>query len=504
MTTPTLSIDTLINVSVNLSPAGAQAQNTSVGLMLGNSAVIDPVTRIRYYTTLSAVATDFGTTAPEYLSAQAWFAQTPQPTEFAIGRWVQTASAGQLLCAPLAPAQQLLSYWTGLASAAFKIAIDGGSVTNIPMTGTPFSGATSLQGVAAVIQAAARSALSDLVVVVYNPQFERFEFTSPTTGASSTVSFLTAGVVDIDISGSLGGLSTSSGAYVSPGLAAETAVSAAVLFDSNFGQTWFALFMPTISVDADAVAVAAFIQGTSTKHRFGITSSEGAIINNPADTSNIAYLIKAGDYGRTYVQYSSTSPYAVISAFARIMTTNYNGNNTTITLMWKQEPIITAENLNETQLTTLQSFRANVFAAYNNNTAILESFVGGDGIYADVGFGTDNFAIDLQTALYNALYLSTTKIPQTDAGMHQLATVMKGICIQYVSNGFIAPGVWTVGGFGTLNMGDFMPTGYYIFQPTVASQNQTQRLARVSVPFQIAIKLAGAVQTVNVAVVVNS
>lgn len=502
-TTATLSIDTLINVSVNLSPSGAQSQNTSVGLMLGNSSVIDPVTRIRYYTTLAAVAADFGTTAPEYYSAQAWFSQVPQPTEFAIGRWVQTASAGKLICAPLAPAQQLLSYWTGLATAAFKVAVDGGAVTNIPMTGNPFASATSLQGVAAVIQTALQAALSDTATVVYNPEFTRFEFTSPTTGTASSVSFLTAGVTDVDISGSLGGLSTSSGAYVSPGLAAESAVAAATLFDSMFGQTWYALFMPTIASDADDMAVAAYIEASANKHVFGITSQEGAIINNPADTTNVAYLNKQAAYKRTYVQYSSTSLYAIISAFARQLTVNYGGNNTVITLMYKQEPGIVAENLSATQLATLQGFNANVFAAYNNNTAILESFISGAGIYSDVQIGADNFAIDLQTALYNALYLSPTKIPQTDSGMHQLATVQKGICIKYVNNGFIAPGVWTVGGFGTLNQGDFMPTGYYIYQPSVASQSQSQRAKRISVPFQIAIKLAGAVQTVNVAVTVN-
>lgn len=503
MSNATLSIDALIQVSVNLSPAAAQAQNTSVALVLGNSAVIDTVTRIRYYTGLTGVAVDFGTSAPEYLAALLWFAQVPQPTELAIGRWVQTASAGQLICAPLAPAQQLLSYWTALTEASFHITIDGGSSTNVDMTGTPFSGSLSLNGVAAVIQAAARTALSDLVTVVYNANFTRFEITSPTTGASSSVAFLTAGTGGTDISSAMGGRSTNSGSYVVVGLAAESAATAAALFDNMFGQTWYALFMPTISADSDHVAVASFIEATTNKHRYGITSPEGAIINNPSDTANIAYLIKSGKYNRTYVQYSSTSAYAIISAFARIMTTNYGGNNTVITLMYKQEPVVVAENLNVTQLATLQGFNANVFAAYNNDTAILESFVSGDGIYADVSFGADNFAIQLQTDIYNLLYLSPTKIPQTDPGTHQITTVIKNDCVQYVNNGFIAPGVWNVGGFGQLQQGDFMATGYYIFAPSVNTQNPTDRLARKSVPIQVAIKLAGAVQTVNLSVTVN-
>jgi hypothetical protein len=501
----TLSIDALIQVSVNLSPAAAQAQNTSVELILGNSAVIDTVTRIRYYTTLGAVAADFGTSAPEYLAANLWFAQTPQPTSIAIGRWAQTATNGALIAGVLEPAQLLLSYWTALTSASFAVAFDGGSVTQVVMSGTPFAAALSLNGVAAVIQAAIRTTFSNTATCVYNANFTRFEIYSATTGSASTVSFLTAGTTGTDISGPMEGLSSdaSSGAYVAPGLAAESAVSAATLFDNLFGQTWYALTMPTITSDTDHVAVASYIEGSGNKHIYGVTTSEGAIINNPSDTTNVAYLLKQLKLNRTYTQYSATSPYAITSAFARILTTNYGGNNTVITLMYKQEPLISAENLNATQLATLQGFNANVFAAYNNNTAILESFVSASNLYADVLIGSDNFAIQMQTDLYNLLYLSPTKIPQTDPGTHQITAVIKKDCVQYVNNGFIAPGVWNVGGFGTLKQGDFMPTGFYIFAPSVNVQNPTDRLARKSVPIQVAIKLAGAVQTVNVAVTVN-
>jgi hypothetical protein len=497
-----LSIDALIQVSVNLSPAAAQAQNTSVELVLGNSPVIDTVTRIRYYTTLAGVAADFGTSAPEYLAAQLWFAQVPQPTEIAIGRWAQTATPGALLCGVLEPAQLLLSYWTAITTGSFHVSIDG---TGHDILGLNFSAALSLNGVAAVIQAGLVSAFGGTPTCVYNAEFERFEIYSGTTGTSSSVSFLTAAASGTDISGPMEGLSSdaSSGAYLVPGLAAESAVSAATLFDNMFGQTWYALLMPTITTDSDHVAVAGYIEASGNKHIYGITTSEGAIISNPADTTNIAYLIKTGKYNRTYVQYSSTNAYAISSAFARILTTNYGGNNTVITLMYKQEPIVVAENLTATQLATLQSFNANVFAAYNNNTAILESFVSGSGIYADVLIGSDNFAIQLQTDIYNLLYLSPTKIPQTDAGTHQITTVIKNDCVQYVDNGFIAPGVWNVGGFGQLKQGDFMATGFYIYAPSVNTQNPTDRAARKSVPIQVAIKLAGAVQTVNLQVTVN-
>ena len=495
-----LPISSLINVTVNLSPNAAQSQSTSVALVLGNSPVIDTVTRMRRYFSLSAVAGDFGTTAPEYYAAVLWFEQTPQPAQLNIGRWAQTASAGQLIGAPLTTYANV-SAWTGITAGSFKLQIDGGAATDV--TGMNFAGAVTMQGVAAIMQTAARSALSDLVTIVWNAAFQRFEITSPTTGSTSSVAFLLAAASGTDISLNMAMRAVSSGAYTVVGVAAETAVAAAALFDTLFGQQWYALVMPTIAADADHVAVANFIEVTTTKHLYGVTTQEAAIINNPSDTANVAYLLKQLSLKRTFTQFSSTSTYAVISFFARILTVNYAANASTITLMYKQEPGIVAEALNATQLATALSFNANVFVAYNNNTAIIQTGVDAAGFYADVITGTDNFALQLQTDIFNLLYLSPTKIPQTDDGTHQITSVIKADCVQFVNNGFIAPGVWTVGGFGNLKQGDFMPTGFYIYAPSVSTQNPSVRGARVSVPIQVAIKLAGAVQTVNVSILVN-
>jgi hypothetical protein len=193
----------------------------------------------------------------------------------------------------------------------------------------------------------------------------------------------------------------------------------------------------------------------------------------------------------------------VNSLLGRQLTVDYTGNNTVITLMYKQEPGVAAETLNATQMNALEGKNCNVFVAYNNGTTIIEPAKVASGEFIDTIVGMDAFCIDVQTALFNRLFTSTTKIPQTDAGMHILATDIEGVCQQYVNNGLFAPGVWNSGGFGTLNQGDFLPKGYYVFQPPVASQSQADRAARKSVPFQIAVKLAGAVHTIDFAVTVN-
>ncbi|WP_248322033.1 DUF3383 domain-containing protein [Caballeronia sp. Sq4a] len=489
-----LPISRLVNVAITLTQAAAQAQNTSTLLILGTSNVIDLVSRFRSYGSLADVASDFGTTAEEYLAAALWFEQSPQPTTVMIGRWAKTAAAGQLLGGTLSAAQQALANFTAVSSGGMKVTIDG---TLKSLSGISLSGVTNLNGVASAVT----TALGGAGTCVWDAEFARFEIASATTGATSSVSFASAPASGTDISALMGFTSTFSGAYVSAGVAAESAISAVTLFDANYGQQWYGLVVPS-AADADHLAIAPYIEGASTKHFYGVTTQEaGALV--ASDTTNIAYQLKGLGYKKTAVQYSSSNAYAAVSLLARILTTDYTGNNTVITLKFKQEPGITAENLNSTQANALEAFNCNVFVEYDNNTAIIEQGVCCSGDYIDEVIGADNFAIDVQNAVFNLLYTSTTKIPQTDAGNHLIATKIEQVCAQYVNNGFLAPGTWNSGGFGTLSEGDYMPKGFYVYAPPIANQSQADRSARKSVAFQVAAKLAGAIHSVDIALTVN-
>lgn len=487
-------VSRVVSVSVSLTPAGAQAQSLSNLLLLGISAVIDTVERTRVYTDLSGVAADFGTTAEEYLAASRWFGQSPQPTSLTIGRWIKTAASGGLRCAPLPPSGQIMTAWNAIVAGGFTFTKDGGSPTAI--TGLNFSAASNLNAVAGLIQAAMTG-----VTCLWNATYQRFEFTSTTTGASSSISFLSAPGGGVDISNMLAGRSTASGAYVFTGQAAETAVECLSLMDLTLGQKWYAAFICTAD-DNDHLACADFIEGTDTKHLYVVSTQEAGVLV-AATTSDIATQLKDLGYGRTFVQYSGTSPYAAVSAMGRILTTDFSGSNTVMTLKFKQEPGVVAESLNVNQVNAAEGKNCNLFLNYNNDTAILEQGVMANGTFLDIVTGTDWLATAIQTSIYNLLYTSITKIPQTDQGMQLLTTQVASICAQGVVNGLIAPGIWNSDGFGTLKQGDYMAQGFYIYSPPVAQQNQADRAARMASPIMVAAKLAGAIHSASVAIRVN-
>jgi hypothetical protein len=488
-----LSVSRLVKVNVILAALAAQAQSLSTLLVLTSGAIIDAVERLRSYSSLAAVAIDFGTSGPEYLAAVLYFQQTPQPSTISFGRWVKTASYGHLKCAPLSTANTLIAAWNAITTGAFKISIDGIAATAV--AGLNFATDANLNAVAARIQTALQAANAGFsaATVVYNAAYNRFEIKSGMTGATSAVTFLTAPTTGTDISAMLGGLSTSGGAYIVPGLVAETALAAAALFDQQFGRAWYGLTIPE-AVDADQIAVAGFIEATNNKHIFGVSSQDAGALS-AIGTSDVGYMLKQLAYAKTLVQYSSKSAYAAVSLMAKAMSTNWAGNNTAITLMYKGEPGIVAETLNDTQANALIAKNVNVFAAYDNNTAIIQNGVMASGDFIDTITGADALAVDIQNALYNLLYTSPTKIPQTDAGTNLSVTTIEQVCGKYVTDGFLAPGVWDQAGFGNLAQGDFIGKGFYVYAPTVASQLKPDRQARKSVPIQVAAKCAGAVHS---------
>jgi hypothetical protein len=502
---PSLPISRIINVSVILTPAAAAAQSLSNLLVMGTSPVIDTTERYREYLTLAAVATDFGTAAEEYLAASKWFAQSPQPTSLLIGRFVNVASKGGLRGGTLSAAQQLMATWNAVgALGSLKIKKDADAV-GVNVTGINLTAAANMNAVAAAITAGTGWPAG--TTCVWNALYNRFEIESNTTGATSAVQFLVTAGVGTDISAMML-CQVNQGGYTYAGQALETATAAATLFENMVGQKFYGLNVPSLTPDvngpntAQLLALAALVEGLTTKHLLVITTQEAGCLST-VSTTDILYLLKQLAYNRTFTQYSSYSAHAALSAAARLMTVNYEADNTALTLKFKQEPGVQAETLTATQAAALEGKNGNVLVSYNNDTVTLEQGVMASGNFADIITTTDWLAVTMQRDMYNVLYANTTKVPQTDSGVGLLLAAGEARCAQGVRNGMIAPGVWNNGGFGKLKQGDFMEKGFYLYAPSVNVQASADRALRKAPPIQVAVKLAGAIHSADVTINVN-
>lgn len=488
---PGLSINDIVNVSVSLTPIAAAVRSFGVVLIVGQSAVIDVVERIRTYTSLAAVGADFGNSAPEYLAARNVFAQSPTPASLQIGRWAQTATAGKLKGGPLLAAEQLVSAWTGITTGSMKITIDATLKT---LSALDFSAVTNMNAVAAVIT----TALGVSATCVWNAIAQRFEVTSATTGATSLVSYADVTGAGVDVSAKLH-LTAATGAQVPvAGIVAESYLTAVTIL-ANKSTGWYGLYgAAPAAVSADHIAVAGFIEAATPSRIYGVTSQDpNALVGT--STTDLSYLLKTANYGRTFAQYSSSDPYAAAAIFGIMFTVDFNGENTTKTLKFKTEAGETAETLDETAAAALKAKNCNVFVNYDNSTAIVQEGTMANGDFFDERHGLDWLQNRIQTDVFNRLY-SAPKIPQTNGGMNDIATTVAGSCEAAVNNGLSAPGIWTGPPLGVLKTGQTLSKGYYVAMGDINLQSPADRQTRKATVCQVAMKLAGAVHYASVLV----
>lgn len=371
-----LPVSNVVNVDVIMSPRAATGRNFGSLLILGSSTVIPLSERIRLYSALDDIGTDFGVASPEYAAATAFFAQSPQPTQVYIGRWAKTLASGE---------------------------------------------------------------------------------------EGETESLLEA-------------------------------VNAALQFTQWYG---LGIAADETLTDDSLLAVAAAIEAASLSRILALTTLSSRALD-ASSSDDLAAKLKAAKYGRTFVQYSSSSQYAALSAFGRAFTVNFTGSNTTITLKFKQQPGIGYETLTSNQAAALEAKNANVYAYYANDTAILQQGVMANGDFFDERHGLDWLQNYVQTNLFNLLYTSTTKVPQTDAGVTRLIANVEQSMDQSVANGLVAAGVWNGGPIGQLASGDTLTKGYYVYAQPLSEQAQADREARKAPLIQVACKLAGAVHYADV------
>jgi len=482
---PGLSVSDLVSVSVNLQPTAPATQNFGSLLVLGSSTVIDVSQRLRPYSSLTQVANDFGTSAPEYLAADLFYSQSPQPNTLLIGRWAQYPASGLLHCGILSSSQQALANFTAVTSGGVDFTIDG---TTVNLAGLNFSSATNLNGVASLIN----TALGSHASCTWNSVYSRFEIVSATTGTSSSVSFGSTGA-GTDIS-TLIGSTAASGATAVAGISSET-IESAVSTMISMSNAWYGLAIAASSMpaDSDLVSVCGIVEAANPRRYFVPTTQEANALS-ATSTTDLAYLVQQGGFNHTACQYSSSSPYAGVSLFARNASVNYGGNNTVINLMFQQEPGITPETLTETQAAALKAKNCNVFVNYNNSTAIIQWGTCASGQYIDTVIGLDYVANAVQTAVFSLLYTGA-KVPQTDAGVNLILTTIEQVLSGAVADGLLAPGVWTGPAIGPIASGQTLAKGYFCYAPPIASQTLSARDARQSPVIQILVKLAGAIDT---------
>jgi hypothetical protein len=412
--------------------------------------------------------------------------------------------------------------FTGVPTASDTLTIDGTVITFIANGDSPTSGEvavgtdvpSTLTALLTYLNASVDTNIvkcdyfSDGVAKIYlaavTPGTGGDAYTLAKSSTAITLSGSTlAGGTGVDVSTLLGLTSAAGASPPVEGVAAEQPL-AALQACANVSTEWYgAMFAAATAItDAQHEANAAYILASSRNRMYGLTIMSSACLDS-TQTSDLASVLQSLNNKRVFWMYSSSNPYACATMYGRAATVNFAASDSTITLAWKQAPGLQSENMNETQFATLKAKGGNVNIAVNNGASMIWPGQMTNGYWFDEVQGVDWLANQIQTDLFNLMYTTSTKVPQTDAGNHIIQTIIESSCIAGINNGLGAPGVWNAAGFGSLQTGMTLSKGFYVYAPLIATQSEADRESRISVPFQVAFKLAGAVHTPNVILNIN-
>lgn len=264
----------------------------------------------------------------------------------------------------------------------------------------------------------------------------------------------------------------------------------AAAFAGATGETKYLL------TDAQIEAVGDWIMAAD-KKIFGVTTNKADHIEQaPTNPFKKLYDKLAS---RVLAIYDKDDPYAVMSLLARGLSVNFAANNSTITLKFKQLPGVTADTISLTEAAKCDALGINFYTYYDESAMVAEGKTIGKRFFDEI-HGLDWFVDAVQKEVFAVLYRSPTKVPLTDPGTARLIAAVEKVGREGVNNGFIAPGLWNGDPFGTLETGDRLDEGFYVWADTVDNLSTSDREQRKAPPIQTAIKLAGAIHEVDVIV----
>ena len=496
-----VSINNVVNVTLLQSGALAMADNPNVVTMLTSEqqGPLSSASRYRIYSDSGSVATDFGTASKAYDFALSFFGTSPNATNaggfLVIGYWRGAEETLLATSASLNGAQLSEATVVGglqqVADGTLTVDVDG---TPEALTGLDFQSATSLAAIVEVIDSALTGATATI-------DDQRVVITSDTTGATSNITFATDPGTGTFIGQTLA-LTTGSGGFLTQGAAAETLTAETKLeaITELFAQVKFrgAMFIDN-PTDEESKTLAEWGQANDVL--------QYDVFNSPAnflvDPSNIVWDIKLSSLTNYRMLYSKAGNRKLAASYmARAHTVNFAAENSALTMHLK-ELSVAAEEYTQTQVNQAQTVGLDLYTTIKLTPAILTS---GANNFTDERYNLIAYVDFLQIDMYNLLKQTSTKIPQTTRGVNQLIDQAEKTTIQFVRAGVFAPGTWsspdTFGDLDTFKRG-ISNNGFYWLAGSLAAQAQNSREARISPVLHGAVKLSGAIHSVDILVVVN-
>ena len=268
----------------------------------------------------------------------------------------------------------------------------------------------------------------------------------------------------------------------------------------DYDQSWY-----MVTIDAamrDQAYLDGLVEWIEAQSKIAMVDSNDANMQDPEDDTNIAARHK-GTVERTAVFYhTSATEYLAASMAAYMSTRVFDDADSAYTLKFKKAPGVDAVNIGSAAVTAVTGFVegtgqsesvghcANTLIDIGDQNFLVEGSMLTQNVFVDEIHATDwIIARTEEEAL--AMFLNNARIPFTDQGMQQLASVPRSIMALAVRAGIVARDL-------NPETGEYEPA-FTITVPSVFDVPESQRKARIAPAISVRFRYAGAVHytTIN-------
>lgn len=175
----------------------------------------------------------------------------------------------------------------------------------------------------------------------------------------------------------------------------------------------------------------------------------------------------------------------------------------TYTLAYKSFTGITATNeITSSQLNAILAANGNVYVKQGYYYSLFRQGHVSSGDSFDEIIYIDMLVENIKASVMSLL-TNSTKVPQTEEGISILTASISTVLEQFRAINFIAPGTWNGPRILALEPGETLANGYLVQFESIASQSPSARAARIAPNCYICVKLAGAIEHITIALVID-
>lgn len=393
----------IVVVNITAQVGGLTQQGFGTPLILGYTPTW--VERVRYYSDLAGIATDLGSTSPEYKCAQAVFGQTPRPERLAIGRGSSK------------PTQRYkLSIVSVVSSKDYTVRLNGTDYTinsGVGATNDSIAGAINTAISAACTAAGFTSSVigavgSQQVQVLGNAAGNWCSFGLANAGALPYLKVMQD--------------------HADPGIGAD--LDAILLEDTQ----WYAL-LTMFNSSACVQAAATWTQANERLYLAETQDSEVPTVSVGAATDVAKVLSVAGSERAPLIYHPIGQEFAAAAWAGRVLPLTPGSE------AWKFKTLsgVSAQSYTTTHLTNCRNKRANFYYSIAGRSITSEGTTPSTSLpFVDIVRFRDWLRVRLQENLF-LLLANADKVSFDDVGITKVLGVIRGVLEEARSNGAITP-----------------------------------------------------------------